>query len=309
MTRGTVRVAAAQLPACGSDLDANAACAEDAVIAAARAGADLVVLPELSTLPYFCAEEPGPYRGWAEPIDGGLVRRFALLAGQLGVTVVLGLFELDPRQVTRHNAAIVLGPNGRTVPAVDRAGVAHHSDRKLHLPVGDEPVPGFDEPAHFTPGEALGVHQLARLRLGCLVCYDRRFPECWRELRALDADVVAVPVAGSGGDRPDFFVAELRTHARENGLVAIAANKIGVERVAGRATESFGESCVVDAEGDVLAHRPRADGAGLALADIDLEEIGRVRSRLRYFEHRRIDLFGGAAPVPRADVEPLAAPA
>ncbi len=309
MRPGTLRVAAAQLPACGSDLDANSACAEEAVYAAARAGAKLVVLPELTTWPYFCAEDPAAYHDWAEPTDAGLTRRFAALALELRVSIVLGLFELNRDQRTRHNAAVVLAPDGTIAPAFDRTGVPRNTTRKLHLPVCDEPAPGCDEPAHFQAGTALGVHALERVRLGCLVCYDRRFPECWRELRALDAQVVAVPVAGAGGDRADFFVAELRTHARENGIVAIAANKIGAEWVGGRATKSFGASCIVDAEGDVLAQRPGEDGAGLVLADIDLAAIADVRSRLRYFEHRRTDLFGGPFPLLRANLAPQAAPA
>jgi len=302
----TLRVAAAQLPACGSDLDENTACAEGAVRAAVHAGAELVVLPELTTLPYFCAEDPVAYRGWAQPADGSLTRTFSALAQELDVSIVLGLFELDRDHGTRHNAAVVLASQGALVPAFDRTGVAHDTDRKLHLPVSGQPEPGCDEPAHFTAGTALGVHDLAHVRLGCLVCYDRRFAECWRELRALNAQVVAVPVAGSGGDPPDFFVAELRTHARENGLIAIAASKIGAEYVAGRATESIGASCIVDAEGNVLAHRPGEEGPGLVIADIDLAALAEARVRLRYFEHRRTDLFGGPLPGPPVNIAPRA---
>lgn len=297
MRAATLRVAAAQLPACGSDLERNAARAEAAVRAAARERAALVVLPELTTLPYFCADRPEPYRGWAEPAGGPLTERFGALAAELGVSILLGLFELDRAHGTRHNAAILIGSDGAIVPAVDRLGVPRDTDRKLHLPVGEEPAPGFDEPAHFTAGSALGVHAAAGLRLGCLICYDRRFPECWRELRAQDARVVAVPVAGNGGDPPGFFLSELRTHARENGLAVVAASKVGEEWVAGSATESLGSSCIVGADGEVLAHRPREAGDGLVIADLDLEAVAEVRARLRYFEHRRTDLFGGPPPL------------
>lgn len=307
MRGATVRVAAAQLPDWGDDLEANTARSAAAVRAAARAGATLVVLPELTTLPYFCAEEPAPYRGWAEPADGPLVRRFAALAAETGVAVVLGLFELDGERGTRHNALVVLGPDGTVAPAVDRAGVAHPTARKLHLPPDHSSVRGFDERAHFEAGDALGVHRAAGLRLGCLVCYDRRFPECWRELRALGADVVAVAVADSGGDRADFMVAELRAHARENGLVAVCANKIGGEPTGGHRSESVGSSCIVGADGDVLAHRPGEDGAGLVVADIDLDALADVRARWPYFEHRRTDLFGGPAPLARPDLSAMAA--
>src|SRR5260370_8883781 len=136
--------------------------------------------------------------------------------------------------------------------------MAHPVARKLHPPVGDAPAPGSDQPAHFTAGDWLGVPSLRGYRLGVLVCYDRRFPEPWGELRALGADLVAVPVAGSGGDSVEFFHAELRTHARENGVFAIAANKVGVEWGGGHPIDNFAESCVVAPDRPPIAYPPPA---------------------------------------------------
>ena len=186
---------------------------------------------------------------------------------------------------------------GSLTPAIDRSGDERVVARKLHLPVADSPAPGFDEAAHFTPGDRLGVHALDGYHLGVLVCYDRRFPEPWRELRALGVDLVAVPVAGSGGDTADFFHAELRTHARENGVFAVAANKVGVEWVGGHAVDNFGESCVVGPDGELIARRPRDAGPGLLLAELDLGSLSDTRRSLRYFEHRRTDLFPTAKEI------------
>lgn len=285
-------VAAVQLPACGDDPAANLAVVDAALADAAAAGARLAVLPELATTPYFAGEPAGAYRDWAQPVPGPLTEHVGALAARLGLSVVLPLFERDERAGTFHNSAAVL-EGGRIVPAVDRSGGEHRVARKLHLPVGDEPAPGFDEAAHFTPGAWLGVHETAGLSLGTLVCYDRRFPECWRELRSLGADLAAVPVAGSGGDSAEFYLGELRTHARENGLFAVAANKVGEELVGGHPVDNYGESCVVGPDGELLAHRPRADGPGLALAEVDLDALAATRRALRYFEHRRTDLFPG----------------
>jgi predicted amidohydrolase len=101
-------------------------------------------------------------------------------------------------------------------------------------------------------------------------------------------------VAGSGGDSAEFFLGELRTHARENGLFAVAANKVGTEWVGGHMVDNFGESCVVGPDGELLAHRPRQEGSGLALAKVDLDVLAQTRRTLRYFEHRRTDLFPSA---------------
>ncbi|WP_193044375.1 carbon-nitrogen hydrolase family protein [Mycolicibacterium baixiangningiae] len=291
-----VVVAAAQLPACEDDREKNFAVAEAAVRDAAAAGADLVVLPELATTPYFAGEPAGAYQDWAEPVPGQHSDRMAELSAELGVAVVLPLFEKDTAEGTFHNSAVVID-RGRIAPSVDRTGTAHPVARKMHLPVADSPAPGFDEAAHFTAGGWLGVHSVDGCRIGVLVCYDRRFPEPWRELRALGADLVVVPVAGSGGDTADFFHAELRTHARENGVFAVAANKVGVEWVGGHPIDNFGESCVVGPDGELVARRPREAGPGLLLAEVDLGSLPDTRKALRYFEHRRTDLFPSAKEI------------
>ena len=100
-----------------------------------------------------------------------------------------------------------------------------------------------------------------------------------------------VPVAGSGGDDMDFFVGEMRTHARENGLAVLCANKVGDEHIGGGVVDNYGYSAVIDADGTVLALRPHHEGPGLALADLDPAAIPATRRRLRYYDDRREDLF------------------
>ena len=299
---GLLTLAAVQLPGCTGEQAADGDAAEAGLRAAAARGADLVLLPELADLPYFCGEPAGTLRERAQALSGPLVQRFAALAREVGVAVALPLFEHDPATESWHNSVVLLDASGAVVPAVDRTGTARPVSRKLHLPVGDLPAPGFDESAHFTPGEGLGVHDLDGVRVGVLVCYDRRFPECWRELRALGAQVVLVPMAGDGGDGGDFVVAEMRTHARENGLVAVAASKVGPELVGGHVVGNVGESFVVGADGAVLSALSDVDGPGTVVVPIDLDEQMAVRRRLRYFDHRRQDLFGGPVPLVTSEV-------
>jgi N-carbamoylputrescine amidase len=277
-------VTALQLPPCTSDLASNEAVAFDAVRVAAAAGAQLVALPELSTVPYFASAPGGQYRDWAETADGPFSARCAALAKECSVALFVPFYEFDP--VTGHYHNAVLGFDANGVPL--RIGAVA---RKLHLPVGDDPPPGYDEAAHFTPGDALHVVQVGAWRIGVLVCYDRRFPECWRALRARGADLVIVPVAGSGGDDMDFFVGELRTHARENGLAVVCANKSGDEFLDGVRIDNYGESCVIGADGVVHARRGGAEGAGIVTASLVHEDIAAMREKLTYFAHRRLDLY------------------
>jgi N-carbamoylputrescine amidase len=280
-----LKVAALQLPPCTTDLARNEAAAFNAVRAAAAAGARLIALPELSMVPYFASAPGGQYSDWAEAADGPLAMRCAALAREAGIVLFVPVYERDPATGHYHNA--VLGFDTEGAPL--RAGPVA---RKLHLPVGDDPPPGYDEAAHFTPGDALHVVQAGTWRIGVLVCYDRRFPECWRALRAAGADLVIVPVAGSGGDDMDFFIGELRTHARENGLAVVCANKSGDEILDGVRIDNYGESCVIAADGTVLARRTGAEGPGLVAATLEHGDIAATRSALAYFSHRRVDLYG-----------------
>lgn len=282
---GLLCVAAVQLPPCTTDLAVNEATAFAAVRSAAVAGAQLVALPELSMVPYFASAPGGRYRAWAEPADGPLAARCAALAKECGVTLFVPFYEFDRSSGRYHNAVLGFADNGEPL----RAGAVA---RKLHLPVGDDPAPGYDEAAHFTAGNALHVVRSGAWRIGVLVCYDRRFPECWRALRAAGADLVVVPVAGSGGDDMDFFIGELRTHARENCLAVVCANKAGDEFLDGVRIDNYGESCVIAADGTVLARRRGPQGAGIVTATLAHEDIARARARLPYFTHRRVDLYG-----------------
>jgi predicted amidohydrolase len=283
-TLSTLRVAALQLPPCTTDLASNEAAAFAAVRAAADDGAQLIVLPELSMVPYFASAPGGQYRDWAQPADGPLAARCAALARERGVALFVPFYEIDRASGRYHNAVLGFDADGKPL----RAGPVA---RKLHLPVGDDPPPGYDEAAHFTPGDALHVVQVGMWGIGVLVCYDRRFPECWRALRAAGADLVIVPVAGSGGDDMDFFVGELRTHARENGLAVVCANKIGDEFLDDVRIDNYGESCVIAADGAVLVRRPGNEGPGIVSATLSHAQIAATREKLSYFDHRRVDLY------------------
>ena len=104
----TLVVAAAQLPACADDPDKNLAVVEAALTDAAAAGAGLVVFPELAATPYFCGEPPGAYRDWAQPVPGPQTDSISVRAAELGVAVVLPLFERDDSTHTFRGRVAVL---------------------------------------------------------------------------------------------------------------------------------------------------------------------------------------------------------
>jgi predicted amidohydrolase len=295
-----IRVAALQLPASTESLDGNLEMIERGCDEAIDQGAELLVLPELAAIPYIPAGPVEVGRRWFAPIDGPTVRRVGAIARRARVTIILPL-ALREDDGTSRNAAVVIGPDGRPLDQRDARGGTRRAAHKLHLPFSRRVGDPFDEREHFTAGEHVGVWDTDLGCVAAVICFDRRFPEVWRAHRAAGAWLCAVPVAGSGGDRSDFFIAELRTHAREHGVVAIAANKVGVERLGTGRTEHHGDSLIVDAAGDVLAHRPGDDGPGVVVATIDPAAVRMMRRDFPYFDQRRTDLTVPGPLVPFVD--------
>jgi N-carbamoylputrescine amidase len=136
-----------------------------------------------------------------------------------------------------------------------------------------------------------------------LICADRCFPEAWRVLALQGAQIVFVPAAvaswapGGGGRREDLFIAELRVRALENGLYVAACNKGGREIFEGTDKTFFGDSCVIDPYGQVIAQGPRNVGPALVEASVSLEEIVRARRKLPLFMMRRPELYGPVCDV------------
>jgi predicted amidohydrolase len=123
--------------------------------------------------------------------------------------------------------------------------------------------------------------------LGLTVCYDLRFPELYRALAVEGAQVVSVPAAFTMTTGRDHWEVLLRARAIENQLYVVAANQYGRE---GRGLESYGRSMIVDPWGVVLARVP--DGEGVAVADIDLETVTRVRRMLPSLANRAPVAYG-----------------
>jgi len=257
---------------------------------AGASGPDLIVATELSVTPYFCGSPNLAYRAWAEPVPGRVTDAVADRARRYVATIVLPLFVRgsDGRYA---NGAVVIGPDGRTIPGRLPDGQAVPYFTKVHLPKIDSSTLVTDEPHHFSAGESFPVFRTPHTTIGVLICYDRRFPEAWRELVLAGAEVVVLPACVPAWDpaqaasSAELFVAELRTRACENLVYVVACNRAGVEEFEGRSTLFFGQSCVIGPGGTVLAQ-------GLAepcvvYAAIDLDEVERTRARLPLLADRR----------------------
>src|ERR1700761_9722842 len=102
----TVRAAITQTTWTGdkeSMLDKHEGFAGDA----AAEGAQIVCFQELFYGPYFGITEDKKYYRYAEPADGPIVQRFAKLAKELGIVLILPIYEEDITGVYYNTAVIV----------------------------------------------------------------------------------------------------------------------------------------------------------------------------------------------------------
>jgi predicted amidohydrolase len=253
------------------DVGRNLDRTEALVREAAGRGAALIVLPE--NFAFLGAE--GEKAKVAEPLDGPSLTRLASLARELGVHLCAGGFhERAPVPGKVHNTAVLFGPAGERLAVY----------RKIHL--FDVDLPGgqrFRESDHVVPGVEPVVAETALCRIGLSICYDLRFPELYRALSAQGAEVILVPSAFTLYTGKDHWHPLLRARAIENQCYLLAAAQFGQH---GEKRWTYGKSLLADPWGGVVAQA--ADGEGLAVGEVDLELVARVRRDLPALAHRRL---------------------
>jgi N-carbamoylputrescine amidase len=268
--------------------DAMVAATDAAIRQAAQRGAQLVVCQELHTSAYFCQIEDVTRHDLAEPIPGPSTDHFGALAKELGVVLVISLFERRAAGLS-HNTAVVLESDGQI------AGTY----RKMHIP--DDP--GFTEKFYFAPGDqGFEPIQTSLGRLGVLVCWDQWYPEAARLMALAGAELLIYPTAIGWSPEDDgneqarqreAWITVQRGHAIANGLPLLAVNRCGIETEPGAkgGISFWGSSFGCGPQGELLAIASN-DQDEVLLVDLDLERSEAVRRWWPFLRDRRIDAYG-----------------
>jgi predicted amidohydrolase len=267
-----MRIALVQQSSAG-DRSANLTRGEEAVRSAAANGAQVVCFAELAFDPFFPQERSTPATlELAETVPGPTVDRFSALAAELGVVIVLNVFERDGDRTYD------------TSPVIDADGALLGKTRMVHI----TDYACFHEQDYYTPGDCgAPVYATRYGRIGVAVCYDRHYPEYMRALAVDGADVVIVPQAGAVDEWPEgLYEAEMRVAAFQNGYFTALCNRVGREV---RLTFS-GESFVCDPEGVVIARAARGRDE-ILYSDLDLEALDRSHARRLFLRDRRPELY------------------
>ena len=139
----------------------------------------------------------------------------------------------------------------------------------------------------MAPGDEIVVVATPLGRLGLTICYDLRFGELYRALVERGAETIFVPSAFTATTGKAHWEALLRARAIECQCWLLAPAQYG-RHDDGGLRESYGQAMIVDPWGQIVAQVP--DGIGFALAEIDLDQVARVRRAIPVAEHRRADL-------------------
>lgn len=236
---------------------------------------DLVIFPELCNTPYFGATSNENYKSWAEPLSGPSILGFATTARELGTAVIMGFYELGS-DGKLYNSAVVIDAYGNLVTGHNLDGDEVPTYRKTSLPqnpVGGVPV---NEKYFFTEGSGPAVFDIAGMRIACLICYDRTFPEYWLGSLALGAEVI-IPLVSSLGNREKLFLQELQIRAMETQTWVLAANRGGKETIDGTTVSYFGLSCAVDPDGEIVEALPAHTHGDILRTRIDLGHVQESR--------------------------------
>jgi N-carbamoylputrescine amidase len=284
------------------DMAAVIASTEARVREAAARGAQIVCLKELFNAPYFAKSQKHERFDIAEPIPGPTTERMQRLSGELGIVLIVPIFERQARGVYRNSAAII-----------DADGALLGAYRKMHIP--DDPL--FNEKFYFTPGDAaiddradaigavakqasgFRVWRTRFANVGVLICWDQWYPEAARITALLGADILFYPTAigWHPAEKPEFGQAQVdawrtvqRAHAISNGVFVASPNRVGHEEEPGtQGIEFFGHSFICDPFGRILAEA--ATEEAILVATCDPRLIEDTRRNWPFLRDRRIDAY------------------
>ncbi len=242
---------------------------------AARSGAELIAFAELA-FERFYPQQPADAEPWrrGEPVPGPITDAFSRAARDLGVVVVLNLYESDGRQ--GYDCS----------PVIDADGTLLGRTRMIHI----TDYPCFHEQGYYAPGDTgAPVYRTRAGTIGVAICYDRHYPEYMRALALGGAELVVVPQAGALDEWPEgLYEAEMQVAAFQNGYFVALCNRVGQEEC----LTFGGESFVCAPDGAVIARAARLEEAILSTA-LDLTSVPASHARRLFLQHRRPELYPG----------------
>ena len=252
------------------DLSKNLAQAEDLIDLAVRQGAELVCLPENFS---FLGDEEAKLLQ-AEAIAQASEKFLKTMAQKYQITLLGGGFPVPTGNGKVYNTAVLVGSEGEELVRYEKV---HLFD--VNLPDGNT----YQESQSVLAGTQLPVvyHSKDLGGLGLSVCYDVRFPELYRSLSQMGAEVLIVPAAFTAYTGKDHWQVLLQARAIENTCYMIAPAQTGRHNAV---RQSHGHAVIIDPWGIILADA--GEKPGVAIATIEPTRLEQVRRQMPALQHR-----------------------
>ena len=235
-----------------------------------QTAADLYVLPELaySGYQFVSGQDLAALAEAADGSDSPSIKAFEEKARRKNAAIVFGFPEKTPGGC--YNSSLAVLPDGR-----------RFLYRKTHL--------FYKEKLFFRPGDTgFFVFDFQDAKIGPAICFDWSFPESFRTLALLGADLIA---HSSNLVMPYCQTANY-CQALVNRVYIGTANRIGTEHREEESLTFTGESVLVSPRGEYLA-RAAKDREDVIFADIDihLSRNKKINPLNDVFAERRPEMY------------------
>lgn len=258
-----IKVALAQFDVKFADPAANQKRVSKLTAEAAANGADVVVFPEMWNTGY-ALDQLGQL---ADGQGKQTAKLFYQLARQYQIGIVGG--SVSVKEDGRfYNRTLVVDPVGQVVGQYD----------KVHL------FRLMNEHKYLTAGKKENYFRLAGVPSASFICYDLRFPEWVRTVARHGAAVLYFPAEWPAARIPQWEIM-LRARAVENQTFVVAVNRVGDDPD----NHFNGHSLAIDPLGNIIADAGEKDG--ITYAELDLDQLTKVRGPIPVFVDRRPELY------------------
>ncbi len=272
------KIAAIQM-ASGTNTSANLIEVSKQISNAVNAGAKLIVLPENFSI---MTLKDSDQINFAEDEGSGTIQNFLseqaknnhvwIIAGTIPLKLNSDNLNYDKKV---FSACLVFNEKGEQVSRYDKI---HLFD--VHLEITSET---YNESETVEAGNKAVVIDTPFGKIGLAICFDLRFPELFRQLVLLGAEIIVLPSAFTAITGKAHWEVLLRARAIEN-LSYVVASAQGGYHVNGR--ETYGDSMIVDPWGVILDRLTQ--GSGYVIADIDIDNVKNIRGNFPVLQNRKI---------------------
>jgi omega-amidase len=236
---------------------------EKYVSEAAKGGADVIIFPEMWNAGYALTE----LNRIADENGAKTKELLSYLAKTYEINIVGGSVATK-KGTGYYNTMYVSDRSGSIVAQYDKAHLFKLMDEHLYM----------------NEGQSKNLFTLDEIKCGGVICYDLRFPE-WIRGHVLDeAKIMFIP-AQWPKKRIDHWRILLQARAIENQCYIVAVNRVGSDPN----NEFNGHSMVIAPWGELLLGDRTEEG--IFYAELDLDEVDRVRKTIPIFQDRRTDLY------------------